>query len=298
MKKFFSVILLSAYAILCQRPLASTCYGPEHPCEEYTPSSTIFIGRAISGSQESEGVDIGGNKLKAYSGTVRFKVIVGFNKASAGQVVQVEVPKRCGFSCRCFSFREDEDYLVYSGEVNGGLTIGCCSRTRPLSQAGYDIQFLSRIPYISGASLSGTVTVSFRDQASGNDLTRQAGGTIVRVRLGDKTIETKTNDGGYYNLAGLQPGDYEVEVVPPNGYRAEQLSRKVSLCDKCCGGVSFYLKTEDAAIIKSILARERKPFWESLKRPPVLISLVTLIAASLAVVIMVLLLGSISRGGK
>ena len=106
---------------------ACSCIDPGSPSEELADSVVVFAGRAVS-------ID-----RSLVSGSSLDPIIVEFyvHTVWKGPASQVTHLTTAAFESSCgYSFEEGGEYLVYSWN---GWEVSLCSRTRPLSQAAYDL---------------------------------------------------------------------------------------------------------------------------------------------------------------
>jgi hypothetical protein len=127
-----------------------------------------------------------------------------------------------------------ERYLVYAtrNAQVAGLVTSICSRTRPLSEATEDLQFLQTLAAPGDrAHLSGTVTHWERDLATGEPGNY---GVVQNLRvnvIGKGTVlDAWTDDAGRFDVR-LPPGKYDVTFLPPPGFSTRGLRHSVELRD-------------------------------------------------------------------
>lgn len=140
-----------------------------------------------------------------------------------------------------YDFREGEKYLVYAfpHPATGKLYSGICTRTRRLSEAGDDLEYLAKKDDpAQGAGIEGWIT----EQSRGRDnITTESIGPLKDTRV---TISSKsgrwtviTGNDGRFQLWGLQPGTYR--VTPQFSPRFSEDYRTVTLKPKSCEEVGF-----------------------------------------------------------
>lgn len=119
---------------------ACKCVKPGSPAEELEKFSAVFAGRVVS-IQHSYDPD-------ATSVSPEDRTTVGFEvsavwKGTVYEEMYITTPP-IGGSCG-FTFIEGEEYIVYAHDSlygDGGYTVGLCSRTALLGQAGIDLDAL------------------------------------------------------------------------------------------------------------------------------------------------------------
>ncbi len=127
--------------------------------------------------------------LKAPSGDIYKDRLILFEvkqsyRGSAGKAAEV-VTGSGGTDCG-YNFREGEDYLVYAypHPESGKLYTGICQRTRAISEAGDDLDYLSKKDEASqGAGIEGRILELTRDSRYE---TRHLG--IGRMKIRDRSI--------------------------------------------------------------------------------------------------------------
>lgn len=117
-----------------------------------------------------------------------------------------------------YAFRKGTKYLVYAYERGGSLTTGICSRTRPLSRAGEDLEYLKNAFEPSeGGRIFGRVTFS---RTAPRTSERAAPGYTVVLASGLRRWTTTTGDDGRYEFLALPVGSYQISVETAEGERA------------------------------------------------------------------------------
>lgn len=140
-----------------------------------------------------------------------------------------------------FPFRVGERYLVdaaHSPQL-GRLYAGICGRTKLLSEAGVDLDFLRRRSDPSrGAGVEGTILELERDLKT--NATRDRGmmkGVRVVIEGNGKSWDAMTDDQGWFRVWGLPSGEYTVRAVLPRNFVAEATTSKVRITPAACGWV-------------------------------------------------------------
>jgi 5-hydroxyisourate hydrolase-like protein (transthyretin family) len=136
-----------------------------------------------------------------------------------------------GPSCG-YGFTQGERYLVYAHKGrDGGFVTGICSRTRKLSEAREDLEFLNALAAQAAppARIFGTVKHWERDLSTGQP---QAHGPVPDVRISAQgatnTFDARSNARGEYELA-LPPGKYQITASPPAGFSQTSLTQNAEL---------------------------------------------------------------------
>src|ERR1044071_2981527 len=208
---FLLVLLASGRAQAC------SCAGPGQPCQAFGSSAAVFVG-TVTGVRTREAK--AGAKGEIYWTPRLFKfTVVQAYSGVAGTEVEVATG-RGGGDCGYY-FRTGETYLVYAygGGEGKPLATSICSRTRPVAEAGEDLEFLRGLG-ARGPGVSIDVKVERTRQAVKSGGTQSLGGLAgarLTVEGADESREVKTDSGGRARLTGLKPGTYKVRLTPPEG---------------------------------------------------------------------------------
>jgi len=198
---------------------ACTCMSPKRPvCEVWWQTSAIFVGRVTRIRTVEDDADEGRRVSKIVTMRVQERFL-GLERER-----EVEVRTGAGGGDCGFDFQRNRNYLVYAGRsvMTGRLETGICSRTALEEQAQEDLEYLRGIG--SAEKIVNLYGMVFRDQQTlpfGKDTDKELdpGGPLagVTVRLTIDGVEhTVVSDSeGWYELDGLPPGDYEVQLEGP-----------------------------------------------------------------------------------
>ena len=125
---------------------------------------------------------------------------------------------------------------------DGQLHTGICSRTRPISEAVDDLQFIETLRTAKpGGRVSGVIKHWERDLA-GNETRQYPPLSFVQVQVNGPGGggQAETDEQGRYEITGLRPGKYEVQVFPAANFSTTLLQRDVELRDaRACAVVDF-----------------------------------------------------------
>ena len=211
--------------------------GP--PCQAYWPASAVFTGQVIEVTTfTSDQENFRGHPQKL----IRFAVSQTFRGVS-GITVEA-ITGNSGAECG-FPFEVGRSYLVYafSNPKSNKLHASICSRTRLLSDASEDLEYLQNLTRgEERGTILGSVS-SVRNVKSEAAYQRPQPLQNVRVTVeGIKnSFDVLTDNKGEYRLAGLFPGTYKVRITPPEGLWVADGERKVEIQDRGCALVSFSL---------------------------------------------------------
>jgi hypothetical protein len=162
--------------------------------------------------------------LKAPSGDVYRDrlILLEVERSYRGSVGKTTEVVTGSYSTECgYDFREGEHYLVYAypHPQSGKLYTGICQRTRPISEAGDDLDYLShKDDPMYRAGIEGTIEELTRDSRYGTRVIGFMAGISVLVEGKSGRWTAVSQNDGRFRLWGLQPGRYRVTPVLPKGF--------------------------------------------------------------------------------
>jgi hypothetical protein len=215
---------------------ACDCAYSGAPCKAFASTPYVFSGKVTKVSTISvkmSGGDEYQNRLATFEVA---RVYRGLDVKKSTEVVTGFGGGDCGYD-----FRAGESYLVYAFPhvSTGKLYTGICSRTRPLSEAKDDLEYLAeKDDPAHGAGIEGWIDELARGPDNNTEVT--GGLRDVRVKIaGPSGRWTVITDGaGRFRLWGLSPGiyrvtpEYSVKFIPEAG-------RSVTLKEKSCEELRF-----------------------------------------------------------
>ena len=234
MKVFRTIALIllftaSAYGCDC-------AFGGGAVCQDYWKASAVFVGTVI----ESKTVMVKRGEHEEQQRLVRFSLDEPFRGVEGAQV---EVMTGMGGGDCGISFKQAQQYLVYASSFEGKLYTGICMRTKAISAAVADLEYMRGLKNAkSGGSIYGEVTAYARDE-KGERTRRPLGGARIVIK-GPGKKEITTDKKGAYRVEGLPAGDYTVTLSPPKGLSTGQTEQKINLADAGCSVVSFWLEND------------------------------------------------------
>ncbi len=172
-RRVFAALLVAlAGALLAPAAEACDCGATGPPCIAFPKTPVLFAGRVTQVSELSIPDKTEKNDFVYRYQLVRFEVEENFRgqPRTSIEVTTGEGGGDCGFH-----FRTGERYLVYAGELpeTGRLYTSICTRTRLLSEAAADLDFLrKRGDPGRGAGLEGTILEIGRDPKTNATPTR------------------------------------------------------------------------------------------------------------------------------
>jgi len=262
MKMALRVVMLLAFGLpmFATEAVACQCGGEGKPCEEYWKASVVFAG-VVTGSAR---VTLDQGDYTTYKKVVDLKVDQAY-KGIGGAEVQVITglgDADCGYG-----FRLGERYLVYAfRSKDNKLQTSICTRTRPISEADEDLD------YIRGISLAPRGSIVFgevnrRDQsASDYRVVPVEGATIIIegiIEGQSKRVEVITDSKGQYKVSALPPGAYKVKIKPPEGLSTYNPERETTVSDRGCAQVGFWVEA-DTRITGKVSDLQSKPISDLL----------------------------------
>jgi len=209
---------------------ACSCGLTGPPCQNTFQVDAVFSGvvRNITAIPE-DGPPLRPNEFRFPRALrVEFDVIDTFRglEGTTASVLTAGSGPACGYS-----FTQGERYLVYASKGSAGLVTGICSRTRKLSEAREDLEFLKTLAAQTThpARIFGTVNHWERDLSTGQP---QAHGPVPDVRItaegSANTFDARSDARGEYEVT-LPPGKYQITASPPAGFSQSYLTRTAEL---------------------------------------------------------------------
>jgi Carboxypeptidase regulatory-like domain len=223
---FFPISTIGAYACTCG------VFRP--PCEEYGSASAVFIGIVIGDSS----ISVQDGEYEFQKRLVSFAVeetFLGPQKTSA-EVITGMGGGDCGVG-----FKRGERYLVYAytNPQDNKLYTSICMRTRALSQAGEDLQYLRGLSSAPpGVRIYGEVQRYWSGVNAGRQPESMAG-IKVSIDGTKKRVELMTDLKGRFSAGGLPGSVYKVKISLPQGLMSYSPEREIKVADRGCAMVLF-----------------------------------------------------------
>jgi hypothetical protein len=247
--------LLLALIMLAGLNVEALASCPRHqqgpPCQEFWRADAVFIGVATKVVQtpNNTGLMIG----RYLRTTVRFSVEEAFRGVEGSEVV-LELD-HCGHS-----FTEGERYLVYAhlNRNNNKLDVRAgSSRTRPLSEAGADLEYIRGLSSAEpGSRIFGKVaqyTLNIKENGFDIDPLESI---KVTIDGNNQHQEAVTNKEGIYQFTGLAAGDYRIRVGLPAHLSADR--QTITLTGRGCVPVNITAR-RNGQIAGRVLDMNGKP---------------------------------------
>ncbi|MEK6281002.1 MAG: hypothetical protein AABN95_11675 [Acidobacteriota bacterium] len=221
---------------------ACTCMGQGAPCQAYGATAAVFVGTPIGVTHTKSEPGADGRSYTWAQRVFTFSVAESFRGVEGAKEVQVRTGQGGG-DCG-YNFRIGDAYLVYAyRDQSGQLYASICSRTRLVSSASEDLEYIRGIAKRApGASLSGSVQQMRRNLET--EETQKLGPlTDIEIVVEGEglTLQVRTDKQGRYSLSNLPAGRYKVRPVPPAKLNTYEMAQSVVLHDRGCAAADFYI---------------------------------------------------------
>jgi hypothetical protein len=226
------LLVLLAWTLLPLCGEACDCPYAGAPCKAFANTPTVFTGRVTKISTINRQAPSGDDFKDRL---VLFEVERSYRgwEAKTAEVVTGWGGGDCGYD-----FREGVRYLVYAypHRETGKLYTGICQRTRRLSEAADDLEYLSKKDDPShGGGIEGTI----EELDSKNRIEvfgfLQGIPVLISGPSGRQTVVSQKD--GRFQLWGLSPGSYRVTPVFPKSFLPDE--QTVKLGRNSCAELRF-----------------------------------------------------------
>ena len=247
-------------AIICVPAWACSCGGYPSVKDAWLDSPLVF-GGLVDKTDPKITSDIMAGEQTAW-----VRVIEPFKGVTKDQVLEL----RDQFSSCFGGFREGTELLFYlhPGQKQGTWVAPACHRSRSLSAAADDLLFLRALPRSATTNrLSGEINLY--EESPSFRRVQAFPGLRVTISNDTRSVDTYTNADGVYEVYGLSPGTYTVNIDMPPGLKLQfpiitgsrelvPRNTTVSLGEQTAVGVDFVL-IEANAISGVLLTPDGKP---------------------------------------
>lgn len=176
----------------------------------------VFLGTVEIADPDGDGED-----LMFQEQTVRIRVDEAFKGVTRGQTIEL---RQAGTDCSA-KFRTGQRLVFYLDRgTHGGWSVPWCTHALGSAEAaGDDLLFLRGLPQsAAGTRLSGEV--EYYQESPQEAFKRVAGLSNVVVRITGPhgfVRQTETNVAGVFEVYGLGPGTYSINIDVPRGLKVK-----------------------------------------------------------------------------
>ena len=243
---------------------ASCFFDPSPPCQAFWRAEVVFSGTAtkvFSSAiyQKGEGEEKWDyrDRITRFTVTDIFRGRIGkqvdviaseilttsFTRADGAQVT-----KSMGHSDCEYKFNEGEHYLVYASfrKTNDGTLWVGYNRTRPLSQADEDLDFIRGLNHAAAAGRVYGFARQHQHELKNGGHTRIVGpvsNARVVVAGAKQEYGAFTDSEGRYAISGLPPGEYQVSAIFP-AHLTSHPARMIRVVERGCAEVNFFTEAD------------------------------------------------------
>lgn len=243
MKAHLTVFVLAVLVLLLlgERAEACSCLVPRPPCETYWKTDAVFTGLVT----DSSIITVEGTSVKYQQRMTRIaldQVYRGVEGTGVEIFTSVE-GSECGYD-----FKKNERYVIYAhrSPTDGKLSTSLCSRTKLLSEAKEDLEFLHGLSSAEpGATIYGQVrqqTHEIKNGRLGDGVPLE--GVKVIVEGQGKRLDVVTDSEGRFRIAGLQPGNYKVKALLPENFDLSSSEVDAKVADRGCAAVNIITQSD------------------------------------------------------
>jgi hypothetical protein len=259
MKRRSACILFATLLLLLTthtNVLGCTCGGNRPPCEAYWEASAVFIGIVTDSSLIP--VQVGDHQYQ--NRLMRFAVEETFRGV---QGTTTEVITGLGGGDCGIGFKRGERYLVYTytNPEDKKLYTSICSRTRLLSDASEDLQYIRGLASTAPGGLIYGAAQRYRRDVNGGRPEAMAG-IKLSIDGGEKHVETITDLKGQFSVGGLPGGVYKVNISLPQGLMSSPSEQEIRVADRGCAMVHFSV-VSDGRLSGRVLDASGQPFQKA-----------------------------------
>jgi len=256
MHRFGLALLLVAFSPIA---FACSCVVPGPACQAFGAPypQAVFVARVdgiVRGPQDN---------------VVSLRVSESFHPDVHGtvNVRTASYPAACGYN-----FKEGQDYLVWASASNpSDLRVDRCSPTRPLQEAGSDLDYLRSFSsrevtswiygeawqYIFDPEFTPPDPALARDQRSpepDRSMKPLANLTVIATAANGRTYQSVVDSEGQYKMLGLPPGKYSVRLDAPRTMMVWPEQTEFDLRPRGCGHVDFRAQIDGRVSLRSTAA--------------------------------------------
>ena len=237
---FFCTFALLWLGLFTSEVIACSCNEPPVPCQAYWEASAVFIGTVIDSSIITLQIE---DNRRERQRLVRFSLDEAFRgvQGATAEVITGMWGGDCGFE-----FKPGERYLIYAyrRQQDNKLHTSVCTRTRPVSKADEDLQYIRGLSSATAGSLVyGEVQRQTRDVDS-----RLVETPIPQMKItlvgDDKHLEVLTDSEGKFAFQNLSAGGYKVRIKLPAGLATYEPEQEIKVAERGCARVYFGVESD------------------------------------------------------
>lgn len=239
--------IIFLFSFLSLQAFGCVCGGWPSARDAWAGSELVFVGVVDRADPP---------KASDFAQTVWVTVREPFKGASVGEQI---VLKQAGNDCAP-KFEAGSEVLLYLSPLQPGFWVAPgCHRSRSVSDAADDLLFLRALPKsASGNRLSGEVDLYEDSPSLGFHKVRAFAGMHVTITSETTNADAYTNADGVYEVYGLPPGTYTVNIDMPAGLKLQFpmiTGRGLGLLPK---GTSVSLGSQTAVSVDFVLCENNK----------------------------------------
>jgi hypothetical protein len=231
-----TVSMLSVFSASAEACSCVSTFSGLQPCQSYWGAAAVFAGQVTDISIISQ--DFGDGRVSYGGKLVRFSLEQSFRGVD-GQSVEI-LTGMGGADCG-YDFKQGERYFVYAhrNQKNGKLGAGICDRTRPLSNAGADLEYARAVARgKTGGIIFGIVLRYTRDTYPDYGNHKGIEGVPVTIEGNKRRFNLLTDGDGRFQLDGLPAGGYKVWAGLPSNLRKPS-AQEVVVTEGRCAAAEF-----------------------------------------------------------
>jgi len=196
-------------------------------CEMYGKTSAVFVGKIINIKEQ-----------KRENANSDFEIIFQTKEAFVGVETLTRVSVLLsGTSLEYCGFEKGKTYLVYAYKGDKGFSIDAGTRTKQISEAIEDLEFLRNLPnQKNGIKIYGNVKQMVRSSLEDNNSQPLDKVSVKIENSGNKgqIFRAKTDADGNYELSGIPMGSYNVSLLSVKKDFAASSSTTMKINNKGC----------------------------------------------------------------
>ena len=236
---FIISVLISLLFLSCGDYKAAAQSGPHLPplpCVIYNQAPTIFVGQVLSLKAD--------NTKEADSMLVEMLVREAFAGSSQGTRV---ILSESAYSADYRGFAVGKSFLVYASKADPGAPIIVRPETKSIDKARAELLFLRGLEQEPpGGRIFGQASLViksslYKDSTEPLEFAR----LIIRSDAEKRSFEVTSDEYGNYQVGGLSPGRYWVDVKGPDGATLATAAVQDALVNRGCAEANIDVRPMD-----------------------------------------------------